>query len=203
MIPMQSHSSLFSLPSMMIILFLLFCVVNGVRRGLIGAVIGLVSKVVAVFGASWLAKLCTPMLMPMVAEQLTKVIFTSGMIQNLKAQGMLSEAMVAQAAKLIAQGIVYVFLTIVLFFVLTMLLSFLAHALNVFTRFPPIGILNRLGGAVIGLGGGILVLMLAMWLVQMLCPEIFTQLGGVDLSQIQRTELLRSLQTYFPDLPVI
>ncbi len=202
MIPMQSHS-LTNITTVMVLVFLLICTVNGARRGLIGAVIGLVSKVVAVFGASWLAKLCAPMLMPMVTEQLTQLILTSDMIQELKTQGILSEEMIAQTAARITQGLVYVVLTIVIFFVLTLLLSFAARALNVFLRFPPLGLLNRLGGAVIGLVGGILVLMLAAWMIRMLRPEIFAQLGGLDLSQIQQSELLRSLQTYFPDLPVI
>ena len=129
---------------------------------------------------------------------MTTAIFESKTIQELKLEGVLSEDMVAQAAASMAQGIVYLLLVIVLLIVLSLVLSLVRRSLNVLTRFPPLGALNRLAGAAIGLVGGILVIMLALWIAHALRPEIFTQIGWLSPNQIQQTVLLRSLLTYFP-----
>ncbi len=200
MIPVQSNSSLLNLPDLMIILFLLFSIASGARRGLTGAVIGLCGKIAVVLGANWFAKLCAPALTQTVVKQLTTAIFESKTIQELKLEGVLSEDMVAQAAASMAQGIVYVLLVIVFLIVLSLVLSLITRSLNILTRFPPLGALNRLTGAAIGLVGGILVIVLALWLAHVLRPEIFTQIGWLSPNRIQQTVLLRSLLTYFPVL---
>lgn len=200
MIPVQSNSSLLNLPDLMIILFLLFSIASGARRGLTGAVIGLCGKIAVVLGANWFAKLCAPALTQTVVKQLTTAIFESKTIQELKLEGVLSEDMVAQAAASMAQGIVYVLLVIVFLIVLSLVLSLITRSLNILTRFPPLGALNRLTGAAIGLVGGILVIVLALWIAHVLRPEIFTQIGWLSPNRIQQTVLLRSLLTYFPVL---
>ena len=154
MIAVQSNSSLFNLPDLLIVLFLLFSVTSGARRGLTGTIIGLFGRIAVVLGANWLAGLGAPMLARTITAPLAAKLFASETIQGLDV--VLSEETAAQAAASMAEGLAYLILVIVFLMVLSALLSLIVRSLNLLTRFPPLGALNRLAGAAIGLVGGVL-----------------------------------------------
>ena len=198
MIAVQSNSSLFNLPDLLIVLFLLFSVTSGARRGLTGTIIGLFGRIAVVLGANWLAGLGTPMLARTITAPLAAKLFASETIQGLDV--VLSEETAAQAVASMAEGLAYLILVIVFLMVLSALLSLIVRSLNLLTRFPPLGALNRLAGAAIGLVGGVLVIVLALWIAYLLRPEIFTPIGWLSPSRIEQTVILSSLFTYFPIL---
>lgn len=198
MIAVQSNSSLFNLPDLLIVLFLLFSVTSGARRGLTGTIIGLFGRIAVVLGANWLAGLGAPMLARTITAPLAAKLFASETIQGLDV--VLSEETAAQAAASMAEGLAYLILVIVFLMVLSALLSLIVRSLNLLTRFPPLGALNRLAGAAIGLVGGVLVIVLALWIAYLLRPEIFTPIGWLSPSRIEQTVILSSLFTYFPIL---
>lgn len=196
MIAVQSNNSLLNLPDLLIVLFLLFSVASGARRGLTGTIIGLFGRIAVVLGANWLAGLGAPMLAQTMTAPLTAKLFESEAIQGL--DGVLSQETAAQAAASMAGGLAYLILVILCLMVLSVVLSLIVHSFNLLTRFPPLGALNRLAGAAIGLVGGVLVIVLALWLVHLLRPEVFTTIGWLSPSRIEQTVILNSLLTYFP-----
>lgn len=196
MIAVQSNNSLLNLPDLLIVLFLLFSVASGARRGLTGTIIGLFGRIAVVLGANWLAGLGAPMLARTMTAPLAAKLFESQAIQGL--DGVLSQETAAQAAASMAEGLAYLILVILCLMVLSVVLSLIVHSLNLLTRFPPLGALNRLAGAAIGLVGGVLVIVLALWLVHLLRPEVFTTIGWLSPSRIEQTVILNSLLTYFP-----
>lgn len=196
MITAQSNSSLLNLPDFLIVLFLLFSVISGVRRGLTGTILGLFGRAAVILGASWLAGLSAPTLARAMTAPLTAKLFESEVIQEL--DSLLSQETAAQAAASMAEGFAYLVLVILYFMVLSVVLSIIVHSLNLLTRFPPLGALNRLAGAAIGLVGGVLMIVLALWLVHLLRPEVFTITGWLCPSRIEQTVILNSLLTYFP-----
>lgn len=198
MIAVQSNSSLFNLPDLLIVLFLLFSVTSGARRGLTGTIIGLFGRIAVVLGANWLAGLGAPMLARTITAPLAAKLFASETIQGLDV--VMSEETAAQAVASMAEGLAYLILVIVFLMVLSALLSLIVRSLNLLTRFPPLGALNRLAGAAIGLVGGVLVIVLALWIAYLLRPEIFTPIGWLSPSRIEQTVILSSLFTYFPIL---
>lgn len=196
MIAVQSNNSLLNLPDLLIVLFLLFSVTSGARRGLTGTIIGLFGRIAVVLGANWLAGLGAPMLARTMTAPLAAKLFESEAVQGL--DGVLSQETAAQAAASMAEGLAYLILVILCLMVLSVVLSLIVHSLNLLTRFPPLGALNRLAGAAIGLVGGVLVIVLALWLVHLLRPEVFTTIGWLSPSRIEQTVILNSLLTYFP-----
>ena len=82
MIAVQSNSSLFNLPDLLIVLFLLFSVTSGARRGLTGTIIGLFGRIAVVLGANWLAGLGAPMLARTITAPLAAKLFASETIQG-------------------------------------------------------------------------------------------------------------------------
>ena len=138
------------------------------------------------------------MLARTITAPLAAKLFASETIQGLDV--VLSEETAAQAVASMAEGLAYLILVIVFLMVLSALLSLIVRSLNLLTRFPPLGALNRLAGAAIGLVGGVLVIVLALWIAYLLRPEIFTPIGWLSPSRIEQTVILSSLFTYFPIL---
>lgn len=194
----QNSGSLFNLPDLLIVLFLLFSITSGARRGLTGTVIGLFGRIAVVLGANWLAGLCAPMLARTITAPLAAKVFESEVIQGLDV--VLSEETTAEVVASMAEGLAYLILVILFLIALSIVLSLIVRSLNLLTRFPPLGALNRLAGAVIGLVGGVLVIVLALWITHLLRPEIFTPIGWLSPNHIAQTVLLNSLLTYFPIL---
>ncbi|MDO4668201.1 MAG: CvpA family protein [Butyricicoccus pullicaecorum] len=196
MIAIQDNNSLLNLPDLLIVLFLLFSVASGARRGLTGTIIGLFGRLAVVLGANWLAGMGAPMLARTMVKPITEKLFESEVIQGL--DGVQETAV--QAAASMAEGLAYLILMVLCLMLLSVVLSLIAHSLHLLTRFPPLGALNRLAGAAIGLVGGVLLIVLALWLVHLLRPEVFTTIGWLSPSRIEQTRILNGLLTYFPIL---
>lgn len=196
MIAIQDNNSLLNLPDLLIVLFLLFSVASGARRGLTGTIIGLFGRLAVVLGANWLAGMGAPMLARTMVKPITEKLFESEVIQGL--DGVQETAV--QAAASMAEGLAYLILMVLCLMLLSVVLSLIAHSLHLLTRFPPLGVLNRLAGAAIGLVGGFLLIVLALWLVHLLRPEVFTTIGWLSPSRIEQTRILNGLLTYFPIL---
>ncbi|MBS5151018.1 MAG: CvpA family protein [Butyricicoccus pullicaecorum] len=196
MIAIQDNNSLLNLPDLLIVLFLLFSVASGARRGLTGTIIGLFGRLAVVLGANWLAGMGAPMLARTMVKPITEKLFESEVIQGL--DGVQETAV--QAAASMAEGLAYLILMVLCLMLLSVVLSLIAHSLHLLTRFPPLGALNRLAGAAIGLVGGFLLIVLALWLVHLLRPEVFTTIGWLSPSRIEQTRILNGLLTYFPIL---
>lgn len=59
---LSDGAGMLNLPDLILLLFLIWSVINGARRGFIMSVIGLVGRIAVVLGACWLAKTWAPTL---------------------------------------------------------------------------------------------------------------------------------------------
>lgn len=200
MTQLESLSALLHIPDLILLLLLLWSVVSGARRGLIQTVIGLVGWIAVVLGAGWLSRLFTPMLAKAVVTPLVGKAFTAYIGQDAALSGILDqvEITVTKAATAMAEGVAFLILFVLFALALSALLALVSHSLNFLTRFPPLGWLNRLAGAALGLVGGIAVILLALKLCYVSRPDLFGPLGVLSPDRIADTVLLRGLFTYFP-----
>lgn len=197
---LSDPASLFNLPDLLLLIFLAWSVFNGARRGFIATIIGLVGRIVVVVGASWLAKACAPTLAGAVVTPIVGEAFANQAAQNPNIAGVLDslQMTVTEGAQTIAEGIAFVLLTVVFLLLLSLALSFVLHSLSLLTRFPPLGWLNRLAGAAFGLVSGLAVVLLLVWCVHLVRPDLFSALGWLSPERIQSTVLVRGLLSYFP-----
>ena len=97
----------------------------------------------------------------------------------------------ARVAAAIAQSIAYRILFVLSFAVLLVLWGIFSRALDLVARLPGLHFLNKTGGAAIGLAKGLIVLLLAAWVLQ--------SLGHVIPEEtVKQTTLLRFLVDHNP-----
>lgn len=191
-----------NLPDLIVLLFLLWSTLNGARRGLIHTLIHLVGRIAVVLGACWLAKLFAPALASSVVTPTMGHAFSYQIAQSPEIAGVLEKLQIpaTQAVQTMAESIAFALLSMIFLFVLSAVLSLISHSLHLLTRFPPLGWLNRLAGAAIGLAGGLAAVLLLLWFALLIRPDLFTALGALSPERISHTVLLRSLLDYFPIL---
>lgn len=190
----------FNFADLIIIAVLVWSTLQGARRGLIHTLIHLVGRVVIVLGAGWLARLFSPILAAQVIAPLIQDAFTTRLSQDPALADICSQLPVNEAVMMVAQGIAFLILSLLLILGLSVVLSIVSRGLHFITRFPPLGWLNQLAGGVLGLAGGLLVIWLALWLCHAVRPDLFGPLGVLSPNYIAHTVLLRGLLTYFPIL---
>ena len=197
---LSDRAGMLNLPDLILLLFLIWSVINGERRGFIMSVIGLVGRIAVVLGACWLAKTCAPTLASAVVTPFVGKAFADQAAQSPELSGILDglQMTVTEGAQSVAEGIAFVILSAVFLVLLSLALSFILHSLSLLTRFPPLGWLNRLAGAAFGLVSGLAVALLLVWCAHLVRPDLFSALGWLSPERIQSTVLVRELLAYFP-----
>lgn len=97
--------------------------------------------------------------------------------------------LIAAAAEYVAMKLVHAVLFVLIFVVVLILWSVLAHTLDFASRLPVLNTMNRLGGAVFGLLKGGLLVFIVVWLLgdRLASPEV-----------MEKTKLLRFFATVNP-----
>lgn len=193
-------SGLLNLPDLIVLLFLLWSVWNGARRGFVAAAIGFVGRIAVAVGACWLAKSLAPTLAGAVVAPLFGETFAAQTAENPALAAALSrlQLTVAEAVQHMAEGAAFLLLAVIFLLVLSVALSLLMGSLHLLTRFPPLGWLNRLAGAAFGLVSGGAAVLVLLWCARLVCPDLFSDLGWLSPARVQATVLLRGLLTYIP-----
>lgn len=161
---------------------LVFSFVMGVRRGFLLSLCSLLAVLVALLGGWYLAahwsQALEERLEPVILETLTQreaeEETTSPLPDNLP-QALQDQAAqtaqdwknatLAQAAAFLAGAAAKVILFLAGFFVVLLLWNLLFHALNLVAKLPGLHGLNKFFGGALGLVKGLLLLMLARWLL--------------------------------------
>lgn len=197
---LSDPASLLNLPDLILLIFVAWSVFNGARRGFLATVIGLVGRIVVVVGSCWLAKTCAPTLAGAVVTPIVGEAFANQAAQNANIAGVLDslQMTVTEGAQTVAEGIAFILLSVIFLILLSLALSFVLHSLSLLTRFPPLGWLNRLAGAAFGLVSSLAVVLLLVWCVHLVRPDLFSALGWLSPERIQSTVLVRDLLAYFP-----
>lgn len=197
---LSDPASLLNLPDLILLIFVAWSVFNGARRGFLATVIGLIGRIVVVVGSCWLAKTCAPTLAGAVVTPIVGEAFANQAAQNANIAGVLDslQMTVTEGAQTVAEGIAFILLSVIFLILLSLALSFVLHSLSLLTRFPPLGWLNRLAGAAFGLVSSLAVVLLLVWCVHLVRPDLFSALGWLSPERIQSTVLVRDLLAYFP-----
>ena len=197
--PLPDLSGLLNLPDLLLALFLIWSVISGARRGFLGAVFGLVGRIAVIAGACWLAGTFAPALSRAVVTPIVGEVFAARAAQDALGDVLARLQMtVTEAAAAMAEGVAFLILAVFFLLILSIVLSLILHSLHLLTRFPPLGWLNRLAGAALGLVGGVAVVLLLLWCAHLVYPDLFSELGWLSQARIQSTVLLRGLLAYFP-----
>ena len=161
---------------------LVFSFIMGVRRGLILSLCSLLAVLVALLGGWYLAahwsQPLEARLEPVILETLTQREASeeaaSPLPENLpqalqnqvdQAAQDWKNATLAQAAAFLAGAAAKVILFLAGFFVVLLLWNLLFHALNLVAKLPGLHGLNKFFGGALGLVKGLLLLMLARWVL--------------------------------------
>lgn len=121
-----------------ILIFLVYFVILGFRRGFILTLCSLLAVVLGLVGGWYLAVNCAEPALSLLSEHLTPA-----------------------AASLAAKALLF----LVGFVGVQLVWSILCHALNLVAKLPGLHFLNKTLGAVLGLVKGILILMVACWVL--------------------------------------
>ena len=173
---------------------LIYWCVMGYRRGLVLSLCSLLAVVVALAGGYYLAnhayeplaQRIEPLLVQSVGERADQAIAEQAQVEGLESGGeggsltgplsifsenlqtkvqQFKDATVAQLAADMAQFIAKSVLFLVGFLVVLLVWNILFHALHLVTRLPGLHLLNKLCGGVFGLIKGVLLLLVARWLL--------------------------------------
>lgn len=167
---------------------LVLSLILGAARGLVRTMVNVVVFFLSVIGGVWLARLFAPKLtalaLPRVERFAMERIVESGLMTSSQAgayasgdtsvlnglgaaaqemyNGILTSGMEALSAALerIVHGVAFVLVFFVGMMVLTIVLKLIARPLRIVERIPVFGFVNRLGGAALGLGLGMLICLL-------------------------------------------
>lgn len=175
---------------------LVLSLILGAARGLVRTVVNVVVFFLSLIGGVWLARMFAPQVtawaMPHVERLALDRIVESGLMTSSQAgafasgdnavlgelgaaakelyNGILASGMEALTSAL--ENIVYGIVFVVLFFIsmtlLSIVLKLIARPLRLVERIPIFGFVNRLGGAAIGLGLGMLICLLVAAVVRTL-----------------------------------
>lgn len=171
---------LFNLRDLLFVAFLVVSALLGGRRGLVGTFMGLLGRVVSIFGAGFVAKLLAPMLARAVVTPIIGDLFERDAASYLAALPVPIETTITEMAVEMAEGVAFLLLLVLLGIFFSLLLALVSQSLRFLTRHTPLGILDRLGGFAAGLAGGVALLMLAAVVLSHAMPELFRDLGWLS-----------------------
>lgn len=198
---------------------LAFSFVMGVRRGLILSLCSLLAVLVALLGGWYLAahwsQPLEARLEPVILETLTQreeaEEASSPLPENLpqalqdqaaQAAQDWKTATLTQAAAFLAGAAAKAILFLAGFFVVLLLWNLLCHALNLVAKLPGLHALNKFFGGVFGLAKGIVLLMLARWVLCDLLGWIPANVAGdsILLSLLPSLDLFSLLEGTLPSI---
>lgn len=187
----------------------------GAKRGMFRTFSGLLTILIAVFGAMFVADHASelvsdyiaPLFEPMVEKKLADILAESalsgetgslgilGLIPGVEklvegAAGALAENLAPAVAREVAHALAWVVFFVVGFVVFKLLCKLVLLLLDAIDQIPGLHFLNHLIGALLGLLQGFLLLLLAVWLL--------TRFGVLPEDLVEETVLLRWLTGLAP-----
>ncbi len=189
-------SQFLNLPDLILIAFLLCSISFGGAQGLVRTVIGLFGKLAVIIGSVFLAKTCAPVLAFAIVNPILGDLFAYDLSEYLI--NLPAGTEITQSALKMSEGVAF----LILFFVFAIVLAIVLHgvqvACNLALKFPPLGFIDRLGGAALGLVGGLVLALLLLHIMYMVQPELFAPLGWLEPERIANTVLVSKLLAVYP-----
>ncbi len=216
---------LFSPSDLILLAIIVANVIMGANRGFIRTIFGLFGKLAAIAGATVGAKLMTPfvaehLVTPIIGEALQKQVtvvlqaanvdggtaFLSQISQtlvqildfdNVKTATQPLQEAIAQATQGLAESITYFIVFAVLVVLLSMVIRIAGETVHFLTDATPLKAVDRLGGALFGAVCGAVLCVVLLWVLHQFAPAIFTELGALSPSQVEKTLLTQKILQLF------
>ncbi len=182
---------------LLFVAFLALSALLGARRGLTRAVMGLVGRILSVFGAGAAAKLLAPAIARAVVTPIVGELFERDAASYIASLPFPIETTITEMAVEMAEGVAFLLLLVLLGFFISLLLSLVGQSLRFLTRHTPLGVLDRLGGLAVGFAGGLALLMLAVFVLSHIMPELFRDLGWLSPACTADTVLTKGFLSAF------
>lgn len=184
---------------LILIAILLFFTVTGFLCGALGTLYRLFGQLAVLVGAVVAARL----LAPVVAEKLVTPLVGKAFSEQAalaQANGLLPglQQGATDAAAGMAQSLAFLILLFLFATVLGLVLSVAVKGLKLLTRVPPLGLIDSIGGAALGLLSGLALICAVLIGTYWFSPLTYTTLGFLSPERIGGTVLLSRLIEFLP-----
>lgn len=184
-------------PDLILIGFLLFSISMGASRGPTRALIALATRLGSLIASFYAARFAAPFLARWVVTP-----FVGDLLEERAAlSGTVLQTEITETAVQMAEGVAFLIILLLCVIGLGVLCHLLGDVLHLIGRLPPFGFVGRLAGMGIGLIGGILLAVLALWLIGVFRPDAYSAFGYLSPETIQNTTLVSVLLDIFPVAP--
>lgn len=207
---------LLSPSDLIILLVLVLYFISGARRGLFRAVFGALSGLLSFFAAATTARLAAPnvaryLITPILGDVFEKKAQSalSSSAASAPLQRLLDSDLLAlatdplrtayeQAAQSMAESLAYFLLFSILLVVFSLVLRMVRDTFHLLKKVPPIGALDALAGGILGLLFGFALCMLVLWVLTRFAPALFSEVGILSPSALEKTMLTKSFLRLIP-----
>lgn len=183
-------------PDLLLLAFLVCNAVLGGSRGLIRTLLGVFGKAAVLIGAVLLSGACAPVVSTTLVKPILGDLFTYDLTAYLTALPVGTEIM--QSVDSMCEGVAFSILFFVFAILLGMALHAVGSALSLACRVPPIGFVDHIGGAALGIISGAILALVALHLAYYFQPALFAPLGVLAPDVLANTVLVRRLLAIVP-----
>lgn len=190
---------LLNAPDLILIGVLLVNVWLGAKRGLVGALYGVLGRIGMIAASVAAAKYTSPYVAQFVVVPAVGQLFEKqAALQS--AEGVLNglRQTVTEAAVGMSESVAFSMLVVLFSVLFGRLIWIFGRSLKLIVRRTPLSALDSAGGAAIGLLTGLVFVCLLLIVLQWLFPITYTSLGYLSPERVRHTLLLRQLVDVLP-----
>ena len=176
----------------------------GATRGPTRALIALAVRLGSLLAAFYGARTCAPFVAHWLVTPLVGDLFearVAALPEILSGSAETLQTAITETAVEMAEGVSFLILLLLFSAGIGMICHLVGDTFRLIGRLPPFGFVGRLAGMGIGLVGGILLVLLAFWLIGVFRPDLYGDLGYLSPAAIQNTTLVKMLLEFFPVAP--
>lgn len=192
---------LLNAPDLILLAIILVSAVLGASRGLVRTLCNFLGRVIALVGATVLARLVSPLLARYLVTPIVGSIFEIRATDLLSRSPELADAAQASAAEMaqtMAQSLAFFLLFFIFMIAINVLVHMVSTALQLVTRLGPIGFLDALGGFALGAVFGLVLCVVGLFALTVFSPGTFGELGWLNPERVAGTSLTAFLLGLLP-----
>ena len=192
-------AQLLNAPDLLLITVLLANIWLGARRGLVGALYGVLGRIGMIAASVAAAKYTAPYVAQWVVVPAVGQLFEKQAALK-TAEGVLNglRQTVTEAAVGMSESIAFSMLVVLFSVLFGRLIWIFGRSLKLIVRRTPLSALDSAGGAAIGLVTGLAFVCILLIVLQWLFPITYTPLGYLSPERVKNTLLLRQLVDVLP-----
>lgn len=191
----STAAQLLNAPDLILIAVLLANVWLGARRGLVGALYGVIGRIGMIAASVAAAKYTAPwVVVPAVGQLFEKqaaLKTAEGVLDGLRQT-------VTEAAVGMSESIAFSMLVVLFSVLFGRLIWIFGRSLKLIVRRTPLSALDSAGGALIGFVTGVAFVCILLIVLQWLFPITYTSLGYLSPERVKHTLLLKQLVDVLP-----